>query len=71
MGGPQKVLKNGPILLADRVTQFMLLALQMWSCVKKEPLDASASQLGERGKMAGAKGTRENLKNDIVQWPGI
>lgn len=49
----------------------MLLALQMRSCVKKEPLDASASQLGERGKMAGANGTGENLKNDIVQWPGI
>lgn len=49
----------------------MLSPLQQQSCLKKEPLDAAASQLeGEERWQEQMKKTK-NPQNEIIQWLGI
>lgn len=51
----------------------MLSPLQLQSCLKKEPLDAAASQLeGEERQQEQMKLKKKtNPQNEIIQWLGI
>lgn len=50
----------------------MLSPLQQQSCLKKEPLDAAASQLeGEERWQEQMKKKNKNPQNEIIQWLGI